>query len=150
MILAGATVLGLSLLTGCGEDGVGGGGADYCDQLKSAKEEIDKLDEGDLGNFEDLSDTIHDLADAAPDEIKDDWEILADGFDAILQAFEDAGIDAEDLEAIQKGEVPQDVDMDALQEAFAELDELSGEEFQTASDNISKHAKDECDVDLDA
>ena len=94
--------------------------------------------------------SLDELADAAPDEIKDDWEILADGFDKILEAFEKAGIDAEDLEAIQKGETPEGVDMTKLQEAFAELEELNSEEYQEASDNISKHAKDECDIDLDA
>ena len=99
-------------------------GRDYCDQLKDAKERIDAIDEGDFGNFEELSDTVNDLADAAPDEIKDDWEVLKEGFDAILAAFEKAGIDAEDFEAIQNGEIPEGVDMATLQAAFAELEEL--------------------------
>ena len=152
MTFVGATALGLSLLTGCGDDGGGGGsgGAGYCDQLKDAKERIDAIDDGDFGDFEELSETVNDLADAAPDEIKDDWGVLKEGFDAILAAFEEAGIDSEDLEAIQKGEIPPDVDMEKLQAAFADLEELSGDKFTTASDNISKHAKEECDVDLDA
>ena len=33
---------------------------------------------------------------------------------------------------------------------MTELQELGSEEFQEAGDNIDKHAKDECGIDLDA
>ena len=33
---------------------------------------------------------------------------------------------------------------------MTEIQELDGEEFEKAGDNIAKHAKDECGVDLEA
>ena len=151
MTFAGAVVLGLSLLTACGDDGGGsaGGGGDYCESLKSAKKQIDGAGSGDLGGLEDAAETIEDLKDEAPDEIKDDWEVLYEGFKSILDAFEEAGIDAEDLEAMQKGEMPEGVDLETLQAAMSKVQSLDSPEFQEASDAIAKHAKDECGVDLE-
>lgn len=151
--LAAAAALGLALLTGCGDDGGGAAsdGGDYCQDLKAAKENLDKIEGGDLGSLEDTTEQIHDLRDEAPDEIKDDWEILSDAFDQILAAFEEAGLDKEELAALQEGsKLPEDVDMAALQEALAELETLSRGEFEKAGDNIAKHAKEECDLDLEA
>ena len=51
---------------------------------------------------------------------------------------------------LQNGQIPDGVDMPALQELTTELQELDTDEFQAASDNINKHAKDECGVDLQA
>jgi len=151
--MAAAAALGLSLFTACGDDGggsAGGGGDDYCDDLKAAKKNLDTIEGGDLSSLEDTADQIHDLRDSAPDEIKDDWEVLSDGFDKILEAFEKAGLDEEDIANLQSGQLPDDVDMEALQSAMTEIQELGGEEFEKAGDNIAKHAKDECDIDLEA
>ena len=40
--------------------------------------------------------------------------------------------------------------MAALQSLMTEIKDLDTEDFQKASDNINKHAKDECGVDLQA
>jgi hypothetical protein len=152
-ILSAAAVaaLGLSLLTACGgDDGDSADSGDYCDDLKTAKKNLDSIEGGDLSSLEETSDQIHKLRDEAPDDIKDDWEVLSDGFDKIIAAFKKAGLDEDDIANLQSGQLPDDVDMDALQKAMTEIEELSGEEFTKAGDNISKHAKDECGVDLEA
>lgn len=143
-----AVLLGLALLTACGDDvvpGVGGGG-DYCETLKEAKKEFGSQD---MANLDDIADRIQELRDQAPDEVQDDWEVLGEAYDEVLQALEDAGISQEDLEAMQKGETLSPEDMEAFAEAMAELESLNSEEVEKASDAISKHAKEECDVDLD-
>ena len=38
--------------------------------------------------------------------------------------------------------------MEALTEAMTEAQALGGEEFEEATANIEKHAKDECNIDL--
>ena len=79
---AAAAALGLCLLTACGDDGgdkAGGSGGDYCSDLKDAKKEVDALKGGDFSDLEKTTDAMNKLADEAPDEIKDDWEILVDG-----------------------------------------------------------------------
>ena len=93
---------------------------------------------------------MHKLADEAPDEIKDDWEILVNGVDKLVAALKKAGLDDDDMATLQSGEIPDGVDMTALQSLMDELQSLDTEEFQAAGDNINKHAKDECGVDLDA
>jgi len=148
---AAAAALGLSLFTACGgDDGGSADSGDYCDDLKAAKKNLDTIEGGDLSSLSDTADQIHDLRDSAPDEIKDDWEVLSDGFDKILEAFEKAGLDEEDIANLQSGQLPDDVDMEALQAAMTEIQELGGEEFEKAGDNIAKHAKDECGIDLEA
>jgi hypothetical protein len=150
--MAAAAALGLSLFTACGGDDGGGGadGGDYCDDLKAAKKNLDTIEGGDLSSLGDTADQIHKLRDEAPDEIKDDWEVLADGFDKIIAAFEKAGLDEEDIANLQSGQLPDDVDMAELQAAMTEIQDLGGEEFEKAGDNIAKHAKDECGIDLEA
>jgi hypothetical protein len=153
-ILSAAAVaaLGISLFTACGDDSGGGsaGGDDYCKDLKTAKKSLDTIGGGDLSSLSDAADQIHKLRDEAPDEIEDDWKVLSDGFDKILAAFKKAGLSDEDIANLQSGQMPDDVDMAALQSAMAEIQDLGGEEFTKAGDAISKHAKDECGIDLEA
>jgi hypothetical protein len=152
-ILSAAAVaaLGISLLTACGDDnGSSASGGDYCKDLKSAKKNLDSIGGGDLTSLSDTADQIHKLADEAPDDIKDDWKVLSDGFDKIIAAFKKAGLSDEDIANLQKGQMPDDVDMAELQSAMAEIQDLGGEEFTKAGDAISKHAKDKCGIDLEA
>jgi hypothetical protein len=155
-ILSAAAVaaLGLSLLTACGDDSgggkAGGDGDDYCKDLKSAKKSLDSIEGGNLSGLSDAADEIHKLRDEAPDEIEDDWKVLSDGFDKILAAFDKAGLTDEDIANLQSGQLPDDVDMAALQSAMAEIQDLGGEQFTKAGDAIAKHAKDECGIDLKA
>jgi hypothetical protein len=144
--------LGLCLLTACGDDGgkAGGSSGDYCSDLKAAVKEVDALKGGDFSDLEKTTDTMNELADEAPDEIKDDWEILVKGVEKLVDALKKAGLDDDDMATLQSGEVPDDVDMTALQSLMTEIQALDTPEFQEAGDNINKHAKDECGVDLQA
>lgn len=146
-----AAALGLGLLTACGDDDGGGkaGGGDYCADLKSAKKQVDALKGGDFSSLEKTTDTMHQLADEAPDEIKDDWETLVEGVDKLVALLKKAGLTDEDMANLQSGQIPDGVDMAALQELMTELQAVDTPDFQKASDNINKHAKDECGVDLE-
>ena len=150
---AAAAALGLCLLTACGDDGgdkASGGSGDYCKDLKAAKKEVDALKGGDFSDLEKTTDAMHELADEAPSEIKDDWETLVDGVDKLVAALKSAGLDDDDMATLQSGQIPDGVDMEALQGLMDEIQALDTEEFQAAGDNINKHAKDECGVDLQA
>ncbi len=150
---AAAAAFGLCLLTACGDDGGGSasdGGGDYCSELKDAKKEVDALKEGDFSDLEKTTDAMHSLADHAPDEIKDDWEILVTGVDKLVDALKKAGLDDADMATLQSGQIPDGVDMTALQSLMTEIQALDTTEFQDAGDAINKHAKDECGVDLQA
>lgn len=138
---AATAVLGAGLLAGCG-----GGGGDteaYCNSLEEAKDAFS----GDMNaaSFDELSDKVDDLVDEAPGEVSGDWEKLQDKLDELNGALEDAGLSAADLEDPAK---MGDVDPEDAQKIQEIAESMSGDDLEKASDNIEKHAKDECDVDL--
>ncbi len=144
--LLAVVVLSTSLLSGCS-----GGGTDaYCDTLKDTQKDFDDFESSDFSNFDKFTDRVEKLADEAPDEVKEDWEVLEKAFTAFVDALDKAGLKPEDLEGLAAGDIPDGVDLDELNSAMEEAQALSGEEFEKATDAIEKHAKDECNIDLDA
>lgn len=142
-----ATAFAASLLSGCGGDG-GGGTDSYCDSLEATQKDFEDFESSDFSNFDDFTDRVEELADDAPDEVKEDWKVLADAFKAFVDALDEAGLEPADLEGLASGEIPEGVDMEALTEAMTEAQALGSEEVEKATENIEKHAKDECDIDL--
>lgn len=143
--LLAATVLGASLLTGCS------GGTDaYCDTLKDAQKDFDDFETQDFSNFDEFTDRVEKLADEAPDEVKDDWKVLEKAFKGFVDALDEAGLKPEDLEGLSKGDIPEGVDLEALQGALESVQDLGGADFEKATKAIEKHAKDECNIELDA
>jgi hypothetical protein len=142
--LLAATLLGASLLSGCG-----GGGTDaYCDTLKDTQKDFDDFEAADFSNFDEFTDRVDELADDAPDAVKDDWKVLKDAFHGFVDALDKAGLKPEDLEGLSNGDLPEGVDMEALTSAMEEAQALGGEDFEKATNAIEKHAKDECNIDL--
>jgi hypothetical protein len=145
-----ATAFAASLLSGCGGDGGGGSTDSYCDSLKETQKDFEDFEASDFSNFDEFTERVEELADDAPDEVKADWEALAGAFKAFVDALDDAGLDPADLEGLASGEIPEGVDMEALTEAMTEAQALGSEEVEQATENIEKHAKEECDIDLSA
>lgn len=135
-----AAVLGAGLLAGCG----GSDTEAYCDGLKDAQElfsggvDPKKLDE--------MFDKIDDITDDAPDAVKADWEQLNGALADFQDALKAAGLNPDELDDF--GDM-KDVDPEAmatLEEAAAKIQT----DFEGAEENIQKHAKDECDIDMGA
>lgn len=92
------------------------------------------------GQEADLSDAatyLDEVADAAPDEISGDFQILADAFAEFAQALEDAGIDFSDPATFQDPEA-----IAALEQVDDAFDDAAVSE---ASDNIDAWFQDNCD-----
>ena len=154
-VVAAALLMGATL-SACGDDGGSGGssssGSSYCDQLKDAKDSVDDVDFTALtdATYDDLVSQFNDLEDAAPDDIADDWATLNGALVQFKGILEEAGISLDDLQAMQTGGVPDDIDLEALQQLGTKMEELTANgDFETASDAITQHAKDECGIDLD-
>ena len=145
-----AAALGLGLLTACGDDdgGSASGSDGYCSDLKAAKKKVDALKGRDFSDLKTTTDAIHQLSGEAPESIKDDWKTLSDGFDKLVEALKKAGLDDQDMATLQTGQIPDGVDMEALQELMTELKSVTNDKFQAAFDHINEHAKDECGIDL--
>jgi hypothetical protein len=144
--LLGAGLLTASLaLTGCS------GGDDieaYCDTLSEAKEDIDALEAGDPGAFSTAFEAFETLADEAPEEVADEWATMNEGVQQIEDAFADAGLELNELSDVMSGDIPEGVDMEKLEQLGTELESLDSPEFNEASDAISEHAEQECDITL--
>lgn len=127
------------LLSGCG-------GADtYCDSLGSAEESFQRLEASDFSSFDEFADQVQGFAEEAPDEVRDDWMVISDAFNAFIDALDEIGLEPQDL-----GEdLPDGVEPDAFGAAMAAAQKFSSEEFLAASDNIDKHARDECNFDFE-
>ena len=147
LVLMAAATLMSGMLTACGGGGSGDTDA-YCDSIEDAKSDIESLDTGDFGNLEKAFDRFHEIAGEAPDDVKADWEVLDGAFQDMQQALEDAGLKISDLEGITSGQIPEGLDQAKLTQLAEDMQAVGSEEVQDAANNIEKHAKDECDVDL--
>lgn len=147
----------LALGAACGGDddddssasgGGGGGGGDFCDRATLIDERFNELDETFAGTdlptsevFDEAANAIGDLADGAPDEIKEDLEIVADGIREIAEVFGE--IDLSDPEAMSD---PANLEaLTAMGERMEELDVR----VSASSDRVEAYLRDECGIETD-
>ena len=135
---AGMLVFGLALAA-CGGGGGGGSTSAFCDTLKKDKDKFDALsDSSDLNSKQSESAALaafNDLVKKAPSEIKGDMQKLADG----LKQLETVSSSLES--AFSKG------DFEKASSIEASASNLSSD-FEKASKNVEKFAKDKCGIDL--
>jgi len=145
-----AALMTVTLLAGCGGDDNGGGsGGGYCDDLQSTKTTVTALGDADISQatFDKLTASVHTIADEAPDDIKDDWNTIADTLDTFNQAMSDAGIDFDNLQKLGQPGGPT-IDPAKLQAITAAAGKLDTDAITTASDNINAQVKKECGFEL--
>jgi hypothetical protein len=157
LITSATTVAVLALATAslaaCGsDDKTASSGGDYCQELKTDKAFFQSLNGGDpdLSKLDTVFDKMHSLAAAAPSDVSADWKTLDTAITTIEKALADAGVKVDDLAALQKGEVPDGVDVSKLAALGPKLQALGGSEVNDAAANIEKNAKSACGVDLSA
>lgn len=146
LALASAALLAATL-SGCGgsDDGPD---SEYCKDLKSASTQFDSLSSNDVSKLDEAFKTFHTLAGEAPADVKDDWATLDKGIKSVEDALKKAGLKFSDFAALQQGKMPEGVDVAKLQGLAKEFQKLDSAEFDKASKNIEKHAKDVCKVNL--
>lgn len=130
------------------DGGDGGGGGEYCDELRSVKDRMEDLGgpSADIGEFEQVVSDLRELADVAPSDVEDDWQVLIGGFDTLQQALDDAGLSMGDL---ANPDSMQGLDPKALRQLTQQLQSLDSKKFEQASTTISQHAESECGFALD-
>lgn len=143
-LLAGGLLAASMTLAGCS----GSGTEAYCDALAETKADLDGLDEGDAGALDAAFDAFEELGDKAPVEVEEDWEVVLDDVHEVEDVLEEAGLDFEDLDAMSSGEMPDDLDLEKLEELGTAMEGLGGEEFDDAMEAIEEHADEECGIDL--
>ncbi|KQX75627.1 MULTISPECIES: hypothetical protein [Aeromicrobium] len=157
LALAGIVLIGTSVAActggdgGSGGDGAdGGAGSTYCQDIAAARPTFESLSSGDLTKLEEGFATFHRLADEAPDGLEDQWKTLDDAATSVEEKIKEAGLTFDDLPDIQSGKIPEGVSVDKLTAFAADLQKLNNSAFADARADISKQAKDVCDVNLGA
>jgi hypothetical protein len=142
--MAGAAVAVMVLgLAACGSDGgsesTTSGGGDLCasaEELRAATNDPSlPLDQARFDEFQQL---LANVEEQAPDEIKDDMNVLADGFDRLREIFEEFDFNAEGLSEEQTAELS------------ARADEIASDEFAAAGDAVNDYLSEECGISLES
>lgn len=141
--LVGALLIG-GAVAGCGSD------ADeaYCGDLKKASDTLNALNSADYAKLDSAVDTFHSLAAEAPAKVEDDWKVLDGAITTIEKALNDAGLEFSDLGELQAGKMPAGLDADEMTQLSTTLSKVDATKLVSASQHISTHAKEECDVTL--
>ena len=124
----------------------------YCQELKADKAYFQSLDgtEPDLTRLDDVFGRMHSLAAAAPADVASDWSTLDTMVSNIEAALADAGLKPDDLATMQKGQLPEGVNLDKVAALTPKMRALSGKKATAAVNHIVQGAKTSCSLDLTA
>jgi hypothetical protein len=123
-------------------------GEDYCTLLEDNTDMFADLSSGsvtDPEQVEDFVNTLHDLREAAPEEVEDDWAKIDEPFQEIAQALDDAGISWDEANDMQPEDFPDEV-RSAAENLTSSLSQL---DLSAISQTIEDHAQEECGIDPD-
>ena len=88
---------------------------------------------------------FRDLADEAPEDLRDEWKTVIDAVAGLQQALEDAGVDPATYDRDHPPEGLSQADQDAIDAAAGRL---TSEETVTAFNGVDQQAKDVCGTPL--
>jgi hypothetical protein len=106
-----------------------------CQELINASASLSRAfgSAGADSDLEDVSTFFDEFAEEAPEEIREDFQVLADAYEAYAEAIEDIDL--------QSGQTPDPEALQQLQEALTSIDQ---EEVTAASERISAWANENC------
>ena len=104
-----------------------------CAELAGIGSRLAQSLSGQAGDLDDAQALFDEVADQVPDEIKDDYEVVAENFGKIAEGLKDLDLGS--------GATPSAEDLQKLQELTSSL---NSPEIQEASENISAWAEKNC------
>jgi len=132
----------LALLLGCSDDPF----ADYCEVVADNQTELTQiLDEGGPDVLLRALPIFRELEDAAPSDIRDDWQIVVNGLAALESALDDAGVDPATYDREDLPEGVSEAERDRIDAAAAEL---TTDESVAAFAAVEQQARDVCKTPL--
>ena len=142
MIRLVVAILAVSLLvTGCKSEQ-----EKYCDSVKEHQQRLTEvLGDGSPNALLKGLPIFTDLADDAPEDIRDDWKTVIDALEGLQSALEDAGVDPATYDRDHPPAGLSQADKDAIDEAATVL---GSEPTQTAFSSVDQEAKDVCGTPL--
>jgi hypothetical protein len=139
--LTAALVL-VSLLVGCSEDPYDA----YCEVVTDHQGELTRtIDEGGPDVLLRALPVFRDLKDAAPSDIRDDWQVVVNGLTALESALDDAGVDPATYDRENLPEGVSEAERDRIDAA---AEDLRTEESEAAFAAVEQQARDVCKTPL--
>jgi hypothetical protein len=134
------------LLVGLATTGCGDQQDKYCDAVKDHRQELGSvLGDGSADALLDALPILRDLADQAPDDIRDEWKTVIDAVEGLQQALEDAGVDPATYDRDHPPAGLSQADKDDIDAAAREL---TSEQTVSAFSGVDQQAKDVCGTPL--
>jgi hypothetical protein len=141
-VLLVAALLG-GLLGGCGDQK-----EQYCDAVRSHQRELgEELGGGGPDALLKALPVFRDLADEAPDDIRDEWRTVVDALEGLRDALEDAGVDPATYDRDQPPPGLTSEQKDAIDAAARRL---TSDATVAAFNAVDQQAKDVCGTPLQA
>jgi hypothetical protein len=118
---------------------------DYCGQVEDRSAKV-QAGGGVMQNVVEGLPELRQLADAAPSDLKDEWQVVVNAIDGMRQAFVDTGVDptTTDLDAL-----PDTVTVEQRQRLKSAASKLVSPEVQAAVNGIQQQALDVCHTPLE-
>jgi hypothetical protein len=138
-----ATALGLGL-AGCGES-EDDARADYCAQVKADADGITRaVDEKGSAAFVDVLPTLEGLADKAPGDVRDEWQVFLNALRGLRDALDATGVKPEEV----TGTLPEGLSAADRQRIRGAASVLAGDDVRLATKSVEQHALDVCHTPL--
>jgi hypothetical protein len=134
--LVALALLGLPVACGDAE-------ASYCDALRSRQEIF--AGDGSSDGFLDALPDLEELAEKAPDDLRDEWQTFTGALETLDKTIVAAGVKPRDIVGGRKPATVTDAQWTAITTA---ADSLSSVDVAQAVDGIDQQAKDVCKLQL--
>jgi hypothetical protein len=120
---------------------------DYCGLLEDNGNAFAYMISGnvDPSNFDEAVGALHELREAAPDDVADEWAALDGPFQELQEVIDVAGLSWEEL--LQTA--PQDVDPEVRDAGERFADDLGSIDVDAIDQTLNDHADEECGLDLE-
>jgi hypothetical protein len=140
-----AAVLLLSVaVTGC-DQSADEERSEYCDQVKADADDITRtVDEKGSAAFVEVLPTLEDLADLAPGDVRDEWQVFLNALRGLRDALDATGVKPEEVTGTLPPGLPA-ADSRRIQLAASVL---AGDDVRIATQEVEQHALDVCHTPL--
>jgi hypothetical protein len=129
------------LVTGCADQK-----EKYCDAVKDHQQELGEvLGDGSPNALLKALPIFRDLAEEAPEDLRDEWRTVIDALDGLEQALDDAGVDPATYDRDHPPAGLSQADKDAIDAAAGQL---TSEQTVAAFNGVDQQAKDVCGTPL--
>jgi len=142
-IVASVVLLTL-VVTGC-ETSEDDARADYCAQVKADADGITRaVAEKGSAAFVDVLPTLEGLADEAPSDVRDEWQVFLNALRGLRDALEATGVKPEEV----TGKLPADLPAADRRRIKGAASVLAGDDVRLATKSVEQHALDVCHTPL--